>query len=57
LQKEIGCWNLICLEEGLEAIALRVFTGVLNWQPEEVQVLLAHVRNELKARKIHAQYT
>lgn len=47
----------MCLEEGLEAIALRVFTGVLMWKPEEVQVLLAHVRNELKARKIHAQYT
>jgi len=47
---------LICLDEGLEAIALRLLTSILGWEMEEVEVLLAHVRNELKDRKIHAQY-
>jgi len=55
--KEIGAWNLVCLDEGLEAIALRLFTSILGWETEEVVVLLAHVRNELKDRRIHAQYT
>lgn len=48
---------MICLDEGLEAIALRLFTSVLDWSTDEVVVLLARVRNELKDKKIHAQYT
>jgi len=55
--KEIGAWNLVCLDEGLEAIAMRLFTSIHGWKPEEVTVLLARVRNELKDRKVHAQYT
>lgn len=57
IQKEVGFWNLMCLKEGLEAIALRLFTSVLGWKQDEVQVLLAHVRTELNNRRIHAQYT
>jgi len=59
-QKEIGAWNYLCLDEGLEAICMRIFTGVLGWSVAEVQVFLTQVRAELKdirKSKVHAQYT
>jgi hypothetical protein len=37
---------------------MRMFTGVLGWSVEEVQVFLAQVRAELKSiksKKIHAR--
>ncbi|KAG0647365.1 Velvet complex subunit LAE1 [Hyphodiscus hymeniophilus] len=58
--KEIGLWNFVCLEEGLEGISLRLFTAVLGWKVEDVEVLIEQVRKELKELKkrgIHAQYT
>ena len=44
------------MEEGLEAFTLRLFTQMLKWDPEEVQVLLANVRKNLRDPKIHVQY-
>jgi hypothetical protein len=58
-QREIGAWNFVCLEEGLEAVCIRLFTSVHGWSNEEVQVFLAKVRAELKAMKQnrwHFQY-
>jgi hypothetical protein len=39
--------------EGLEAFTSRLFTKVLGWSIEEVQVLLGFVRKELKSPKLH----
>ncbi|UQC88540.1 methyltransferase domain-containing protein [Colletotrichum lupini] len=52
--KEIGMMNLIQLMDGLEAFSLRTFCGVHGWTREEVLVLLAEVRKELKAGSFHA---
>ncbi|PMD64476.1 S-adenosyl-L-methionine-dependent methyltransferase [Hyaloscypha bicolor E] len=55
--KEIGAWNYLIVTEGLEALSLRLFTKVLGWNKEEVEVLCAKVRTELKTnRKIHPLY-
>ncbi|GAB1312356.1 Secondary metabolism regulator LAE1 [Madurella fahalii] len=51
--KQVGLYNLRQIENGLEAFTLRLFTGVLKWRPEEVQVLLAKVRKDLRNRDIH----
>ena len=59
-QKEIGAWNFVCLEDGLEAICLRLFTTLFGWSVDQVHVFAALVRAELKmikSKKIHAQYT
>jgi hypothetical protein len=55
-KKEIGLMNLIQLLEGLEGFSLRIYTGFLKWQVEEVQVLLAKVRQNLKRKDIHALF-
>jgi hypothetical protein len=44
------------LLEGLEAFSLRLYTGVLGWKWEELQVLLAGVRQDMKNPAIHAQF-
>ncbi|KAL8788500.1 MAG: hypothetical protein Q9195_007277 [Heterodermia aff. obscurata] len=54
----IGPWarDGVLVEEGLEGFTLRLFTQVLKWDPEEVQVLLANVRKNLRDPKLHVQY-
>lgn len=48
---------MLCLVEGLEGIALRLFIDVLGWKREEVIVMLAETRTGLKDKTIHPQYT
>ena len=55
-QKTVGSWNLVQIEEGLEAFTLRLFTQVLKWDTKEVEVLLADVRKNLRDPKIHMQF-
>ncbi|KAF4838750.1 Secondary metabolism regulator LAE1 [Colletotrichum tropicale] len=52
--KEIGRWfRVLFLEMALEAYTFALFTRAGNWKNEEVQVLLALVREELKSDKLH----
>lgn len=52
--KEIGRWFRVQFLEGaIEAYTLALFTRAGNWKNEEVQVLLALVRDELKSNKVH----
>ena len=44
------------IEDGLEGFSLRLFTNALGWKVEEVQVMLAKVRKDLRDPKIHAQF-
>ncbi|RSL49827.1 hypothetical protein CEP54_012233 [Fusarium duplospermum] len=54
--KDIGLCNIAQLLEGLEAFSLKIFCGVLGMSKEEVLLMLAKVRQELHARKFHAQF-
>lgn len=49
-------WNLLQLTEGLEGITMALLTRVHKWKMEEVQVLLAQVRKDLKNHRIHSYY-
>lgn len=54
--KQLGMYNEAQVLNGLEAFSLRLFCHVLGWTREEVLVLLAHVRRELKTPGVHAQF-
>lgn len=54
--KTIGSWNLVQIEEGLEAFTLRIYTQYLGWKADEVQILLANVRKDLRDPTMHAQF-
>jgi hypothetical protein len=52
--KEVGKWfKGQFLSMAIEAYTLALFTRAGGWTPDQVQVLLALVRNELKTNKIH----
>jgi len=53
--KMVGAWNLINCLEGIEGFTMGLFTRMLGWTAEEVQVLLAGVRKDLRNPKIHVQ--
>ncbi|EOD49373.1 Methyltransferase type 11 [Neofusicoccum parvum] len=54
--KEIGLVNLMQYLDGLESFSFRMFTSVLGWKLEEVKVINARVREELKSKTIHPYY-
>ncbi|KAI9789593.1 MAG: hypothetical protein M1816_005902 [Peltula sp. TS41687] len=54
--KEIGAWNLLQIQQGMEAFSLAPLTRVMNWKVEEVQLLLAKVCTDLKDSRIHSYY-
>lgn len=54
--KDIGMCNLAQIMDGLEAFSLRIFCGFLQWSEDDIRVLLANVRKELKSGTIHAMF-
>ena len=53
--KRIGEWNRLQLMEGMEAFSIYLLVKVLGWSMEEMQVMVAKVRQNIMDRKIHAQ--
>ncbi|KAH7061574.1 methyltransferase [Macrophomina phaseolina] len=51
--KEIGKYALIHVLEAIEAYSLALFTRVLKYTPEEVQVMMAKIRSEFKDPEVH----
>ncbi|OAG37876.1 hypothetical protein AYO21_07982 [Fonsecaea monophora] len=54
--KRMGLVNWTQIFEGLQAVSLRLFLGVLEWTQDELESLLVDVRKDLKNREIHALY-
>ncbi|KAK3314452.1 S-adenosyl-L-methionine-dependent methyltransferase [Apodospora peruviana] len=52
--KEIGQFNRLGLEMGIEGFGLYVLTHIMGWSYEEVQVFMAKVRAGLRNKKWHA---
>ncbi|QDS72871.1 hypothetical protein FKW77_007448 [Venturia effusa] len=52
--KRIGAYNRMAWEDGMEGWAIYLFTNYLGWKKEEVDILIARVRKELRDSKIHA---
>lgn len=53
-EKTLGKWNLMNVTDGLEGFSLALLTRFLDWEKEEVDVLCAQVRTDLRDRSIHA---
>ncbi|KAL2435003.1 Methyltransferase [Exophiala dermatitidis] len=52
--KELGHWARAHVETGLENWTLRLLTSVLGWTADEVRILCANVRSEIRNPKVHA---
>jgi hypothetical protein len=57
LLKEASKFQLLGLLQGLEGISVGLMTRGLQWKAEEVSVLMAKLRPELKNREIHSYHT
>ena len=54
--KEVGLLNHAQISGGLEGLSMRLYTGVLGWRPEEVLLLLAKVRKDLRDPNKHGMF-
>ena len=52
--KEAGKFQLCAHIEGLEGLSVGLLTRGLKWKAEEVKVLMAKLRPELRDRSIHS---
>ncbi|KIV76978.1 hypothetical protein PV11_08821 [Exophiala sideris] len=52
--KDLGHWVRAHIETGLENWTLRLLTSVLGWSADEVRILCANVRREIRDPKVHA---
>ncbi|KAL9099677.1 MAG: hypothetical protein Q9163_004851, partial [Psora crenata] len=55
--KEVGKFQLLAHVEGLEGMSLALLTRGKGWKADEVSVLMAKMRPELKDRSIHSYQT
>ncbi|ETN40029.1 uncharacterized protein HMPREF1541_04304 [Cyphellophora europaea CBS 101466] len=51
--KEIGTINMVQFLDGLEGFTMAMFTKILGWSVEEIQVLLAGVRKDAMRKDVH----
>ncbi|KAF6785728.1 methyltransferase domain-containing protein [Colletotrichum sojae] len=49
-------WTLEDISSGLEGLSAAVYTRVLGWSKESLDVLLAQVRHDMKNSAIHAYW-
>jgi hypothetical protein len=54
--KNVGMFEMVNMDEGLESLSLMLFTRALKWTPEEVQLFLMEVRKDAKDKTIHSYY-
>lgn len=51
--RELGKYMNIQMMDAIEPYSLALFTRVLGWEPERIQLLLARVREDLKNLDYH----
>lgn len=54
--REAGMFGYVNLMDGFYGLSVKVFTHFLGWQVEELEVLLAQCRQELRRKDIHGYW-
>jgi hypothetical protein len=54
--KNVGLFEMVNMDEGLESLSLMLFTRALKWTREEVLMFLMDVRKATKDKSIHSYY-
>ncbi|KAH7007549.1 S-adenosyl-L-methionine-dependent methyltransferase [Ilyonectria destructans] len=54
--KELGSWNHQNIVTGLQGFLMAALTRGLGWGPEEVNVLAAEARRDMRDRSVHAYW-
>lgn len=54
--KELGAWGNANLVGGVQGLSLALFTNVLGWARNELELFLVDVRRDLSNRNIHGYW-
>jgi hypothetical protein len=54
--KELGAWGNVNLVGGVQGLSLALFTHVLGWNTDELEVFLVKVRKDLNNKKLHGYW-
>ena len=55
-EKMLGFMQMTNISDGLQGMTMSLFTKVLGWSVEQIEALVADVRNDLRNTKIHVYY-
>jgi len=55
-EKMLGWMQMVNLLEGLHGVSISIFTKLLGWTIQEVEVFLANVRKDIRNTGIHFYY-
>jgi len=55
--KQVGLFEMVNMDEGVEGLSMMAFTRALDWSPERVHLFLSEVRKQVKDRSVHSYYT
>lgn len=54
--KNLGRYSLLNLLDGLEGFAMKLFTGILQWKKEEVEIFVMKLKRESANKKFHMYF-
>ncbi|KIY02246.1 uncharacterized protein Z520_02384 [Fonsecaea multimorphosa CBS 102226] len=54
--KEIGIWNMINMQDGLDGFTIRLWTTAFGMTAEEIRIFLVQVRKDLRDTRIHSYW-
>ncbi|OTA98100.1 hypothetical protein M426DRAFT_326256 [Hypoxylon sp. CI-4A] len=54
--KVVGQYNKLAIEQDVEGFLMYLWTKVMGWTKEEIQIYAAHLRRELRSPNIHPYY-
>ena len=54
--KEIGIFHYAQFMDGLQGIAIGVFTKILKWDPNDVEDMIAKLKDSIRDQKIHGYW-
>jgi len=55
-EKTLGTWERVNFLEGLPGFTLAIFTRILGFSKEEVEIVMAGVRKDIRNKAIHAYF-
>lgn len=55
-EKTLGLWTMANALDGVSGFSMAVFTRILGWKPEEVELFLVGVKNDIRDKSKHNYY-
>ena len=54
--RQAGLFGLVNLLDGLQGLSLKIFTDLLGYSVDELEVLLMECRKDVRSRSVHSYY-